>query len=123
LPFPRDQAVRLFNVPAIHCSAYWPIFAVRCGGEEMGGRVFWRAGRPSLLCAVMQQQRARQTRPSPSTFRLLGASMVAPTVAPQCPKIIAPIVKRAAPIQMTTAAFFSDMIGVGFMTGQPSCDY
>ena len=35
--------------------------------------------------------------------------------ASQRPKIIAPIVKMAAPIQMTMAAFFSEMLGVGFM--------
>jgi hypothetical protein len=36
--------------------------------------------------------------------------------ASQRPKIIAPIVKMAAPIQMTMADFFSEMLGVGFMT-------
>jgi hypothetical protein len=36
--------------------------------------------------------------------------------ASQCPKIIAPIVNKAAPIQIRTAALFSEMIGVGFMT-------
>jgi hypothetical protein len=34
-------------------------------------------------------------------------------------KIIAPIVKTAVLIQITTAAFFSEMNGVGFMTDQP----
>jgi hypothetical protein len=34
----------------------------------------------------------------------------------QCPKIIAPIVKMAAPIQIRTAALFSELVGVGFMT-------
>jgi hypothetical protein len=34
----------------------------------------------------------------------------------QWPKIIAPIVDTAAPIQIQMAAFFSEMVGVGFMT-------
>jgi hypothetical protein len=37
-------------------------------------------------------------------------------VASQWPKNIAPIVKRAVPIQMKMAARFSEMVGVGFMT-------
>ena len=34
----------------------------------------------------------------------------------QWPKIIAPIVNTAAPIQIQMAAFFSEMVGVDFMT-------
>ena len=43
--------------------------------------------------------------------------MAEPTDASQWPKIIAPIVKMAAPIQMTMAAFFSELIGGSVMTG------
>jgi hypothetical protein len=34
----------------------------------------------------------------------------------QWPKIIAPIVNTAAPIQIQMAAFFSEMVDVDFMT-------
>jgi hypothetical protein len=41
--------------------------------------------------------------------------MVSISDASQCPKIIAPIVKTAVLIQISTAALFSEMVGVGFM--------
>jgi hypothetical protein len=42
--------------------------------------------------------------------------MASRAASSQCPKIIAPIVNMAAPMQIRTAAFLSEMIGVGFMT-------
>jgi hypothetical protein len=41
--------------------------------------------------------------------------MASITGSSQCPKIIAPIVKTAVLIQISMAAFFSEVIGVGFM--------
>jgi hypothetical protein len=51
----------------------------------------------------------------PSGVHLLLVSIAEPVDASQWPKSIAPIVNRAAPIQIKMAALFSEMVGVGFM--------
>jgi hypothetical protein len=51
----------------------------------------------------------------PSAAHRLQGTMVSISDASQYPKIIAPIVKTAVLIQISTAAFFSEVIGVGFM--------
>jgi hypothetical protein len=42
--------------------------------------------------------------------------MASRAASSQCPKIIAPIVNTAAPMQIKTAALLSETIGFGFMT-------
>jgi hypothetical protein len=56
-----------------------------------------RSGLPGSLAAHLQE------------------SMVWISEASQWPKIITPIVKMVAPIQIKMAAFFSEMVGVGFI--------
>jgi hypothetical protein len=67
-----------------------------------------------LNAAVARRAELPEPR-KPSGVHRLAASMADLLAASQRPKIIAPIVKMAAPIQMTMAAFFSEMLGVGFM--------
>jgi hypothetical protein len=112
-----------FNL-AIHCSAYLPILGERCAAAEMGNLIYWRVGGPSPSCAGMRQQHGRAMRPARRTSSDVHRpqpSRVEPKDASQSPKIMAPIVKTKTivPIQMTMAAFFSELTGVGFMTGQP----
>jgi hypothetical protein len=70
-------------------------------------------------CASTRRRPARRMHPGlrvPSTVHHLQESRVSRAASSQCPKIMAPIVNMAAPIQIRTAAFFSEMIGVDFMT-------
>jgi hypothetical protein len=88
----------------------------------MGSRASWHVRVRRLLCAVTQPRHEQSTRVAPrapsdvfrpqrSTAELIDES--------QRPKIIAPVVKTKTivPIQMKMAAFFSELIGVGVMTG------
>jgi hypothetical protein len=71
-----------------------------------------------------QRETVKRTEPrTTSDVHHLAASIGELLAASQRPKIIAPIVKMAAPTQMTMAAFFSEMLGVGFMVKQPHRDH
>jgi hypothetical protein len=58
----------------------------------------------------------RSGLPGSLAAHLLQESMVWISEASQWPKIITPIVKMVAPIQIKMAAFFSEMVGFVFMT-------
>ena len=81
----------------------------------MGSRAFELARRLQLCRVSGLRPRGRQSRPlqrMPESAHPLPRSMaLISAVTSQCPKSIAPIVKTAAPIQMTTAALRSDMVG------------
>jgi hypothetical protein len=110
-PFPPPNSAK-------DCPECWPIFAARCVGAKMDSPACAPVG------GLHPRGASRRHRLEPTMHPGLPGSLAADlpqastawiSDASQCPKIIAPIVKMAVPIQIRMAALFSEMIGVGFM--------
>jgi hypothetical protein len=104
---------------AIGYSVGRPTSSERLRGLEMDNLACARAREHCLSCAWMRQRPGwlmRLAPRRPSAVRLLQQSSPELADASQCPKIIAPIAKMAALIEIRMAAFLSEIVGEGFIT-------